>query len=257
MPERARLPALVQTFNAQLAALADWLSVLEDADFARPSVLDGWDVRTLVGHLVLVRQGLRTGLGTPAEGPALPAADYVRRYRPAAEQISQRTHATAGTRPPAQLVAQLREPAEPAGAVAERSVVLGTRGPLTALDWVATRLVDLVVHCDDLSRSLPEREPVPLPRQALAAVTRTLVEILAAQAPGRSVEVRVPPFAAVQAITGPRHTRGTPPNVVETDPVTWLRLATGRVTFADELAAGRLHASGQRADLTPALPLLS
>jgi hypothetical protein len=96
-----------------------------------------------------------------------------------------------------------------------------------------------------------------LARPALAAATRTLTEILAAQAPGRSVEVRVPPFAAVQAIAGPRHTRGTPPNVVETDPLTWLRLATGRATFAAELAAGRLHASGRRADLTPVLPLLS
>ena len=63
--------------------------------------------------------------------------------------------------------------------------------------------------------------------------------MLAAQAPGRSVEVRIPPFVAVQAVAGPRHTRGTPPNVVETDPVTWLRLATGRAAFADAVAAGR------------------
>ncbi len=113
-----------------------------------------------------------------------------------------------------------------------------------------TRVVDLVVHCDDLSRSLPDRDPVPLRRPALATAVRTLAEILAAQAPGRSVEVRVPPFVAVQAIAGPRHTRGTPPNVVETDPVTWLRLATGRADFADAVAAGAVRASGNRADLT-------
>jgi Bacterial SCP ortholog len=98
---------------------------------------------------------------------------------------------------------------------------------------------------------------VPLRRAALATATRTLAEILAAQAPGRSVEVRVPPFVAVQAIPGPRHTRGTPPNVVETDPVTWIRLATGRLTFPDALATGRVQASGTRADLTDHLPLLS
>jgi hypothetical protein len=69
--------------------------------------------------------------------------------------------------------------------------------------------------------------------------------------------VRVPPFVAVQAIEGPRHTRGTPPNVVETDPVTWLRLATGREPFADALRAGRVRASGTRADLAPHLPVLS
>jgi hypothetical protein len=81
--------------------------------------------------------------------------------------------------------------------------------------------------------------------------------MLAAQAPGRSVEVRIPPFAAVQAIAGPRHTRGTPPNVVETDPVTWLRLATGRAAFADTVATGATRSTGGRADLTPYLPLLS
>jgi hypothetical protein len=84
-----------------------------------------------------------------------------------------------------------------------------------------------------------------------------LAEILAAQAPGRSVEVRVPPLVAVQAIDGPRHTRGTPPNVVETDPLTWLRLATGRLAFADAVATGTVRASGARADLTRYLPVLS
>jgi hypothetical protein len=84
-----------------------------------------------------------------------------------------------------------------------------------------------------------------------------LAEILAAQAPGRSVELRIPPFIAVQAIPGPRHTRGTPPNVVETDPLTWLRLATGRSAFAAAAAAGTVRASGTRADLSPYLPVLS
>ena len=91
---------------------------------------------------------------------------------------------------------------------------------------------------------------MPLPRAALATAVRTLAELLAAQAPGRSVEVRVPPFVAVQAVAGPRHTRGTPPNVVETDPLSWVRLATGRLGFAAALAAGTLSASGNRADLT-------
>lgn len=119
------------------------------------------------------------------------------------------------------------------------------------------RLVELVVHSDDLSRSVPDVAPVALDRGALAAATRVLAELLAAQAPGRSVEVRVPPFVAVQAVAGPRHTRGTPPNVVETDPLTWLRLATGRVEFAAAVAAGTVRASGNRADLTPYLPVLS
>jgi hypothetical protein len=133
---------------------------------------------------------------------------------------------------------------------------MGGRGPITAQDWITTRLIEIVVHSDDVSRSLPDRDPVPLVRPALSAVTRLLAQTLAAQAPGRSVEVRVPPFIAVQAIEGPRHTRGTPPNVIETDPVTWLRVATGRVGFADAVRDGQIRASGARADLAPYLPLL-
>lgn len=92
-------------------------------------------------------------------------------------------------------------------------------------------------------------------KAAARAAVRHLLDDLAARAPGRSVEVRVPPYAAVQCVEGPRHTRGTPPNVVETDPRTWLELATGRVTWADATAAGKVAASGSRADLSALLPL--
>jgi Bacterial SCP ortholog len=85
---------------------------------------------------------------------------------------------------------------------------------------------------------------------------RLLLARLRERAPGRSVEVRVPPYGAVQCVAGPRHTRGTPPNVVETDPETFLRLAAGVLSFADAAAAGRVVASGNRADLTPYLPLV-
>ena len=120
------------------------------------------------------------------------------------------------------------------------------------------------MHADDLSRSLPEQAPIVLHRAALSRCTRTLAEILAGQQPGRSVEVRVPPYAAVQCSiasaagdAGPSHTRGTPPNVVETDPLSFLRLATGRITWDDAVADGTISASGLRANLAPALPLLS
>jgi hypothetical protein len=90
----------------------------------------------------------------------------------------------------------------------------------------------------------------------LATAVRLTLRTLAHDAPGRSVEVRVPPFAAVQCVEGPRHTRGTPPNVVETDPRTWLELATGALTWPDAVTAGRISASGNRADLSAHLPLL-
>jgi hypothetical protein len=92
-------------------------------------------------------------------------------------------------------------------------------------------------------------------RAEVAQAVRSSLRALAQLAPGAAVEVRVPPFAAVQCIAGPRHTRGTPPNVVETDPKTWLQLATARLTWPDALAEGRIAASGPRADLSAWLPL--
>ncbi|WP_036566821.1 sterol carrier family protein [Nocardia sp. BMG51109] len=101
-------------------------------------------------------------------------------------------------------------------------------------------------------------ESVAAPERAeLAAAVRGTARTLAANAPGHSVELRVPPFVAVQCIEGPRHTRGTPPNVVETDPRTWLLLATGLVTFDEAVDSGALTASGLRAgELARWLPLL-
>lgn len=84
---------------------------------------------------------------------------------------------------------------------------------------------------------------------------RFTLEELAEVAPGHTVEVRVPPDGAVQAVEGPRHTRGTPPNVVETDPETWLLLVTGQLDWADAVADGRVSASGERADISALLPL--
>lgn len=92
-------------------------------------------------------------------------------------------------------------------------------------------------------------------RTDLATAVRYLLQLLEEKAPGGTVEVRVPPFGAVQVIEGPRHTRGTPPNVVETDARTWIALATGAEEWAEAASAGRIHASGTRADLSALLPL--
>jgi Bacterial SCP ortholog len=93
------------------------------------------------------------------------------------------------------------------------------------------------------------------PRAVVGAAVKTTARWLAQQVPGRSVELRVPPHVAVQLVEGPRHTRGTPPNVVETDAATWLRLATGAISWADAVAGGTVSASGNRADLADHLPL--
>jgi len=90
---------------------------------------------------------------------------------------------------------------------------------------------------------------------AARIAVRYLLDLLAAAAPGKAVEVRVPPYGAVQCVAGPSHSRGTPPNVVETDPVTWLRLAAGRLAWPDAVQRGQVLASGPRADLSPHLPV--
>lgn len=95
----------------------------------------------------------------------------------------------------------------------------------------------------------------PPPRSVTAMAVRYTLEEVTARAPGNSVEVRVPPFGVTQCVEGPRHTRGTPPNVIECDAATWLSLVTGRLTWADAVAAHRVAASGLRADLSALLPL--
>ena len=107
-----------------------------------------------------------------------------------------------------------------------------------------------------LALSAWRADPDGTPRRTVATAVRYTLEELAARVPGNSVEVRVPPFGAVQCIEGPRHTRGTPPNVVESDADTWLRLATGDLAWDDALAGGRLRVSGTRAHLRALLPLV-
>jgi uncharacterized protein (TIGR03083 family) len=133
-------------------------------------------------------------------------------------------------------------------------VVPARFGAMSLADYLATRCVELTVHSLDLAQAL--NADIDLDPDATAVAVRLLANVLAATAPGRSVEVRVPPHVAVQAIEGPRHTRGTPPNVVETDSRTWLEIATGRRTWAEAVGKGRINASGERADLSAYLPVL-
>lgn len=125
---------------------------------------------------------------------------------------------------------------------------------------MATKKVD-PVETREAVRAVEEwlrDETLPTPgRQAVATACRTTARTLAEELPGHAVELRVPPFVAVQCIEGPRHTRGTPPNVVECDPRTWLRLATGLTDFDTEVARGTVDASGSRAgEVARGLPII-
>jgi uncharacterized protein (TIGR03083 family) len=246
---------------AQVGNVRDAVRALPDEAYALPSGLPGWDVRLLVAHIVRQVDALPVLLAQPepAPGGRLTGLDaWTQGTGPIADRLDAGTRTSAeemGDDPVAAIEAAadrltgLREEAlRPGRLLAEPF------GGMRALDFTVTRLVELVVHSDDLARATGRE--VPLERQAVAAVVRVLADALAAKAPGNSVEVRVPPFAAVQCVEGPRHTRGTPPNVVETDPLTWIRLATGRTGWSQARESAAVAASGERADLAPYLPVM-
>ena len=90
--------------------------------------------------------------------------------------------------------------------------------------------------------------------EVMTQVKATLAELVK-RAPGRAIEVRIPPYAAVQCGEGPTHTRGTPPNVIEMDANTWLALCAGELNWRDAMVSGAISASGARADLSEHLPI--
>jgi len=196
--------------------------------------------------------GRPAGAGMPDAGAGYRAPGAGRRSgepdtesrTPGEPDAGRREPATVAAMPPRRL-----DPRRLLAAVNEQRAELGDAawaGPLTA-DALADGCLAAVAAALDAG--------LPPCREALRAAVMRLLDLLAARAPGRAVEVRVPPFAAIQCVEGPRHTRGTPPNVVETDAVTWISLATGRLAWASAVAGGRIQASGPRADLAAYLPL--
>ncbi|MER7762909.1 sterol carrier family protein [Streptomyces sp. NPDC097619] len=242
--------------TAQFALVAEAVRGLTEERLAAPAGLGEWTVRELAAHLAWVVDSLADAVDRPAPPKAeLTAVRWPTATAPLATGIARAARETAVEGPLPERFE--RAAGRLATVLAEQpgSRLLGLRvGAMTLADFMVTRAVELVVHTDDLNRATGLE--IPFDRQALAACTRLLADALAVRAPGGSVEVRVPPFAVVQCVEGPRHTRGTPPNVVETDPLTWIRLATGRTNWAAELAAARISASGERADLAALLPLM-
>jgi uncharacterized protein (TIGR03083 family) len=256
-PREVDLATARTALDAQWALLRSWVASLPRETYAVPSALDGWTVGDLIAHLVRSLESL-TGL-EPGDGrQPLTIATYVSAYGPVAGQILEGTRELARTidDPIAALDASWAARRPLLDGLRPGQVVRAKRGPIRAGDLAATRVLEFVVHADDLARSLPDLEPPGLDRDALGLVVRLLLGILAERSPGRSVEVRVPPYGVVQCVAGPRHTRGTPANVVEMDGIIWVRLAAGRVPWAEAVAAGDVRASGERSDLAPLLPLL-
>ncbi|MER5205098.1 sterol carrier family protein [Streptomyces sp. NPDC002825] len=261
MPPAKKRARSYDSVKTRAAVLAQFRHVREAVAALTPEQLDGptrlgeWTVRDLVGHLAWMVDSVPRLLAAPAPAAReLALLDWPSRTAAAAERIDEHTRGIEAA-DPAGLYARVAEDYEKAvaGAADERLLQLSF-GAMTLGDFLVTRTVELVVHTDDLNAATGAG--IPYDRQALAACTRLLADTLAMTAPGGAVEVRIPPYAVVQCVEGPRHTRGTPPNVVETDPLTWLRLATGRTEWAAELDAAHVSASGERADLSGLLPLM-
>ncbi|MFE9771032.1 sterol carrier family protein [Streptomyces sp. NPDC005931] len=247
---------------AQFGHVHSAVRTLTPEQLALPTRLGDWTVRDLAAHVTLAVDAVSRTLDRPEPaGAELVLLDWPFATADRAAGIDDDTRELAATHPgPDDLDALFAGTGQ---RLAERlpgapgTRVLATRtGAMTLADYLVTRTVELVVHTDDLNAAVPGLT-VPCDRQALAACTRLLADALAVKAPGGSTEVRVPPYAVVQCVEGPRHTRGTPPNVVETDPLTWIRLATGRLAWRDAVADARVSASGERADLGAHLPLMA
>ena len=232
----------------------EWFDSIDD--WSAPSAITGWTLRDLVAHFGLVADSIRAAAEAPTDEKPLRLGDYIATYADGASAIDERTRELASSEGFLFAVDASAAQAEAAiGAVTGNPVVAARRGPIRWVDFLRTRCIELTVHSDDLARSVVAGGP-PTSRPCLQVSSRALADVLSWRAPGRSVEVRVPPFAAVQCIEGPRHTRGTPAAVVEMDPLTFCRLAAGRVTWQQAVATGGVQVSGLRTDLTPYLPLL-
>jgi uncharacterized protein (TIGR03083 family) len=255
---RFELDVVARGVTAQLRHIDEAVAALEPDDFTRPTRLGDWRVAHLVAHLGA------SNLADALTSPSAPAVefdvlDWALGCAPSADAINERAQALSDETRPAELrtmIQHMRSRVSSVLANPDPDFVVPARwGAIGLGDYLATRCVELTVHSLDLAAAVDR--PVALDREATAVAVRLLAQVLATVAPGRSVEVRVPPYIAVQAVEGPRHTRGTPGSVVETDAETWLELATGRTTWADAVAAGQVSASGERADLSSYLPVLS
>ncbi|WJV47730.1 maleylpyruvate isomerase family mycothiol-dependent enzyme [Streptomyces flavofungini] len=253
-PTKIRTAAL-----AQFATVRTAVAGLSPEQLAAPTRLGDWTVRELAAHLTMVLGSVARCLDAPEPDKLeVPLQEWPFRTSSAAGQVDEDVHAIVdeGSDLDALFAHALDRLADTLPGAADDRLVPTRFGGMTLADFMVTRTVELIVHTDDLNAALPGLD-VPYDRQALAACTRLLADALAVKAPGGSVEVRVPPYAVVQCVEGPRHTRGTPPNVVETDPLTWIRLATGRTTWAAAREAAQVSASGERADLGGLLPIMS
>ncbi|MCC3767877.1 sterol carrier family protein [Streptomyces sp. UNOC14_S4] len=255
---RAALGAQAEALRAAVRALC--ADPRAGELLGRATRLGDWNVRELVAHIGIVVDWVSHRMDDPVpegEPVALVAwAGLTRTAAPVVEADAREHAAGVFAGEPASVASAfdaavdglLRALARPEAAELGRLFAMRF-GPILLSDFLVTRLVETVVHADDLADALGLG--FPHDRFALASVTRLLADAFADRGPDAAAELRVPPYATVPA-PGP----STPPSVVETDPLTWVRLATGRLGWSEAVASGAVSARGERSDLSTWLPIL-
>ena len=229
-----------RALDAQWDRLVDALPSLDPAAASRVA---GWTVRDVEAHLTATTAGLARLIAAEAPARADTDIDGWAGATAGLAEVADRD-AREGVADLASAVAAARAALATA---LETQVVQQRTGAHTLHDAVHFRVIEGVVHGMDVGV-----DPDPI---AQRIAVKTLVGVLASRAPGHAVELRVPPYTAVQVLEGPRHTRGTPPNVVEVDPLAFVELCAGRLAWSDAVRDGRARTWGDRADLSPWLPL--
>ena len=230
--------------DALARQLAVFVAGIDQLDPEGPTACEGWTVADLDNHMANNLVGLAAVEQRRVDGPATAGvagwADELAAFAPVADEIARGGRLRTRDQVDAALAALDAHPAD--------TVVHQATGDHTLRDAAVFRVIEAVVHGLDVGIE-PESS-------ALKLVVKELAGILTDRHPGKSVEVRVPPYTAVQCLEGPRHTRGTPPNVVEAEPVAWVLVCAGRAGWQELVRTGRIRASGERADLSALLPLL-
>lgn len=244
---------------------------LRPEDYERPVALPGWDLRLLLGLGVWQLSEMGHQLERPSVTRPVTLEHYASHLLAAAPHRRDRAGVIAagdsGPRLAEILVARAEDIVAAVREGALPPLVDTGAGQLSLLDYLRVHVTEVVMFADDLQQMLADqgRPAQPLGRGPIAAAVRALADLLAARVPGQAIEVRVPPHAAVQigdptapagSVPAPRHTRGTPPAVIEMEPAVFLRLVTGRLTWSEAVAGHAIRASGLRADLSPVLPLV-
>lgn len=265
MQPRFEIDAVRSVMLEQAGLVETQLAAIPDHQFDQPTRLGEWTVGVLVAHLALAFGALARWLAAPEPARSgLTLSTYYELGSSSAASVDDMSRAAAAGKSPAELrkefsAAVVAVTAAVAGVAGSRLVE--TRiGAVLATDSLVTRCVEVVVHALDLQHAtgVPATAGDAVTPAALGVCVKAMSAILQERAPGHSVEVRVPGRfgTAFQCGEGPQHTRGTPPNVIETDPVTFVELCAGRLSWSAAVASGAVLASGERADLTGLLPVV-